>query len=243
MSWRRNPDLCLEYSNHVRYIIYWMNIIEQRVLELIGENPDSPDVYADTDDGLEPIRGSISDAIEEIAMLSGSYKVTYHVPLQSQKTFYRLKFENGSMGWITDAWLVNQRRRLEQTDLIKLNSFDPRWMISSGSPEAYFQVGLDVVGFYRKPSGNTDIVELTCCLVPAPYTTSTERIKIRDAYQWATVHYAVSEWWASRGDAKEATKHFQMYADAVGLRSQYPTAQEHVYRQRTWKEPWSKATS
>lgn len=213
-----------------------MNILEQRVLELIGENPDSPDVYADSDIGLEPIRNSLGDAIEEIAMLTGSVKVKYHIPLESGKIFYRLNLKNGSLGWVTDAWLVNQQRRLEQTDLIKLTKFDPRWMLSSGTPHAYLQIGQDVVGFFRKPSSNSDIVELTVCLIPAPYSTSDERIKIRDSYQWAAVHYAVSEWWASRGDAKEATFHFKKYLDGIGLSTLYPNSQEAMYRQRTWKE-------
>ena len=69
-----------------------MNVLETHVLELIGEDPDDPDVFFDTDAGMEPIRDSINDAIEEIAMLAGSGKRTYRIPLKANQSFYRLDF-------------------------------------------------------------------------------------------------------------------------------------------------------
>ena len=51
-----------------------MNELETHVLELIGEDVDSPDVFTDDDAGMAPIRDSINDAIEEISMVSGSNK-------------------------------------------------------------------------------------------------------------------------------------------------------------------------
>ena len=35
-----------------------MNILERKVLERIGEDPNSPDVFLDTDEGIAPIRDS-----------------------------------------------------------------------------------------------------------------------------------------------------------------------------------------
>ena len=60
-----------------------MNTLERHVLELIGEDPDSPDVFTDTEDGMKPIRDSLNDAIEEISMVSGSNKRVYTLPLRS----------------------------------------------------------------------------------------------------------------------------------------------------------------
>ena len=214
-----------------------MNALETQVLRLIGENTSAPDVFKNTDEAIAPIRDSLNDAIQEITMLAGGYQETIHVPLVSGKSFYRLTAHTGDFGWVTEAWLVGERRRLHQTDLHRLNQQDPRWLVHQGSPDAYLQVGLDVVGFAPKPSSSSDIVELHCVWIPAPYTTDNQRIKLRDMYRWAAVSYAVSEYYASRGDANEATVHLERYADLLGLRRQYPPGHDWQPRLRTDKEP------
>jgi len=197
-----------------------MNKIEQQVLNLIGENLTSPDVFKDNDDDLAPIRDSVNDAIQEIAMFSGGFTQKFHIPLVADKTFYRITFKHGYMGWVQDAWLVNQKRRLTQTGLSKL-IIDPRWYTYTGTPEEYFIIGLDVLGFKPKPSASSDVIELTCVVIPEKYLTDKDRLKVRDTFQWSVINYAVSEYWAGRGDAKEAGKHIGMYLDNMGIKSIY----------------------
>lgn len=208
-----------------------MNHLERRVLQKIGENVDSPDVFVDTDEGLEPIRDSLNDAIEEIAFITGGIKGRYHVPLVAS-SFYRLQFQNGSLGWITDAWLVSQKRRLIQTDVNRLRHENPRWLETDATPTHYWPIGGDVVGFYPRPV-NEDVVELHCVVIPGRYQSSRDRLKLKTEYDWAAVHYAVSEFWATRGDALEATRHFQKYLEIMGLNKLYPQAQEKTYFART----------
>jgi hypothetical protein len=220
-----------------------MNALEEKVLELIGEDTSSPDVFLDTSDGIAQIRESISDAIQEIVMLTGGFKRQYFLPLRSDQGFYRIRLEHGDIGWITDVWLVNQGRRLEQTDVIRLSLHDPRWMISSGTPEAYIPVGQDVFGVYPKPSASSDVLEITLVEIPSTYTSDADRIKLRDSFKYAVVNYAVADFWASRGDSSEAQKHFQMYLDALGLRQDYNLQAERMNQAQTRKEPWPKVTS
>jgi len=138
-----------------------MNELEKHVLQIIGEDTTSPDVFLNTDAGMEPIRDSINDAIQEITALTGSVKETYFIPLVAGQMFYRISFTSGFFGWVTDAWLVNQKRRLVQTDVLKLSRDNPRWMLTNGSPEQYMQIGEDTLGVYRKPGGSDDMIELT----------------------------------------------------------------------------------
>lgn len=198
-----------------------MNALETKVLELIGEDPASPDVFVDTDDGLEPIRNSLNDAAQEIVMLTGGVKQTYLLPLREDIGFYRISLQTGYVGWITDAWLINQGRRLEQTDLIRVTAHNPRWLETRGSPDSYLPIGYDVIGFYPTPGGDSDVVELTVVEIPAEYATSVDPIKVREQFQYAMVNYAVSEFWASRGDAAEAQTHYARYVDAVNLRTDW----------------------
>ena len=208
-----------------------MNALETKVLELIGESTSSPDVFLDTDAGMAPVRDSLNDAIQEIVMLTGGIKSRYLIPLRDGVGFYRVSLSSGYLGWITDAWLINQGRRLTQTDLTRLNAQNLRWMDVSGSPESYCPIGTDIIGFYPKPGSDSDVVELTVAEIPAAYTTDADRIRVKDQFQYAAVNYAVAEFWATRGDAIEAQKHMGMYLKAMGLRDQWDVVKDPKHLQ------------
>src|SRR5690606_36595051 len=104
------------------------------------------------------------------------------------------------------------------------SNHDPRWMVGAGCPEAYLQLGDDVIGFYKKHSGSGNVMEITIVEIPRAYTSDRDMVKLRDSFQYAVVHYAVGEFWASRGDANEAVKHGQMYLDALGIKERYDMA-------------------
>lgn len=220
-----------------------MNNLERLVLRQIGENVSNPDVFTDDSAGMSQIRNSINDAVQEVAMLTGGIKQTYLIPLQSGVAFYRIWFKSDFFAWVTDAWLVNNRRRLSQTDRYRLEKQHAHWLKHEGTPEAYMQVGLDVVGVYPKPSASSDVLEVTCVIIPERYERDTQRVRMRDAHKWAVVHHAVAEYYASRGDAKSAVNHLEQYADALGLRRFHGIAPETQYRARTDKEPWPTETS
>ena len=220
-----------------------MNALETKVLELIGEDLDSPDVFVDTAAGMAPIRDSLSDAIQEIVTITGGHKRDYFLPLRQEQAFYRFALNHGDLGWITDAWLVGKEYRLEQTDLIRLTAHDTRWMITNADPRSYLQLGQDIVGFWPKPSGNSDVVRLTIVEIPEPYVYGEDKIKVRDSFQYACTQYAVSEYWASRGDAKTALEHYTLYLDALGIRQLFDQSPERSYRFTTAKDPWPTVTS
>ena len=213
-----------------------MNLLERQVLELIGEDPDSPDVFVDTDAGMAPIRDALNDAIQEIVMLTGSYKRQYFIPVRANQGFYKLDLNYGHFGWVTDARMVNIKRRLEQTGILRLVAEDPRWMLTSATPRAYFQIGTDIIALYPKPSASSDILELTIVEIPNPYEKDTDRIKLKTDFHYAAVHFAVAEYWASRGDVREAFKHWGLYLDVLGLRGEFDQNPHHPQRLQTIKE-------
>jgi hypothetical protein len=220
-----------------------LNTLEARVLELIGESTSSPDVFTDTEEGLAPIRDSLNDAIQEIVMLTGSRIVKYYLPLRQEQMFYRFNPKTGDLGWVTDAWSINQRLRLEQTDLTKLSAHNPRWMVPNAEPRSYMQIGLDVIGFYPKPSSDSNTVELTVVEIPAPYATDSDRINLRDEFTYAAVNYAVSEYWASRGDALQAEVYLNHYLKALGVRELHADTRDRMPLLSTNKEPYPRETA
>lgn len=213
-----------------------MNDLETMVLEIIGESVDSPDVFTDTSIGMTPIRDSLNDAIEEICMIKGANKRIYHLPLKASKTFYRLDIMRDEIAWITDCWLVNQKRRLIGTNLLLLESDNPGWMSTDGPPFKYFQVGFGIFGVYPKSSADGDIIEITAACIPARYVQDTDRIKLRDDFKWAAVDYAVSEFYAGRGDAKTALEYFNRYLEKLGLQEMYRPTVEKRWQFQTSKK-------
>ena len=93
----------------------------------------------------------------------------------------------------------------------------------------------DKIGVHPIPSAATDILEIDCVALPTRYVLDTDRVKLRNAFQWAAVHFAVSEYWASRGDAKEAIIHFMKYLEKLGIQELYPESHERHWEFKTQK--------
>jgi len=210
-----------------------MNDLERRVIEIIGESSTSPDVFTDDATGMAPIRDSINDAIEEITMLSGSVQRNYHMLLRSAQSFYRMDFRRDRFAWVTDAWLVSPKRRLEQTDLIALNNFNPRWLRNTGSPQSYGQIGKNIFFVWPCPAAEM-IVDLTCVVIPERYENDYERLKLRTIFRDAAARYAVGEYYASRGDAQQAIYHHNKYLEGLQAAGLYP---------RSYEKPWAFKTN
>lgn len=211
-----------------------MNSLETSVLEIIGENTSSPDVFTDDTTGMAQIRDSLNDAIEEINMLSGSVQRSYQMLLRANQTFYRMDFKVERFGWVTDAWLVSPKTRLEQTDLIKITNQNPRWLLNSGNPQVYGQIGLDILFVWPCPAAEL-VIDLTCVVIPDRYLNDYDRVKLRSMFQNAAVRFAVGEYYASRGDAQQAIYHHNKYIEIMQSAGLYPKSYEKNYYFRTEK--------
>jgi hypothetical protein len=212
-----------------------MNTLETRVLELIGESISSPDVFTDDSTGMAQVRDSINDAIEEICVLTGSYRKVHHIPLESSKFFYQLDPTPEAFAWPVSVWLVDQKRRLSQKDFIWLVNYNPRFLYASGTPEFYCPIGFNKICVYPAPGSDADMLEIDCVAIPDRYTLDTDRIKLRNSFQWAAVNYAVGEYWASRGDGKSAIRSHMKYLEYLGIQELYPEAYDRVWQFQTVK--------
>ena len=207
-----------------------MNALETHALRLIGENTTSPDVFTDTDAGIAQIRASLNDAIQELCMVTGSYRRVYHLSLLASRQFYRIAPQNDYLAWIVSVWDRSQKRRLERTDILTMSAQDGWWMKRTGPPLQYMQLGLTHMGIYMAPSAQGVVLEIDCVMIPKSYTDDTAPVRLRDNYQRAAVYYAVSEFYASRGDAKRGQEYLERYLGMAGLASLRPVYAERQFQ-------------
>lgn len=193
-------------------------------MEAIGENTDSPDVFTD----LTPIRDSLNAAVQELALALGCHERTYHLPLLVGQSVYRMGFTSGGFGWVTECWDRARKYRLDQTSLLSLSAEDPEWLKRSGNPTRYIAIGEDHLALDRAPAGG-GVLEITYTLIPADYGSSEDPVKLRESLERAAVHYAVSEFYASRGSAVHAAEAFAQYLDVAGIGIRTPAQAEREY--------------
>jgi hypothetical protein len=207
-----------------------MNDIETHVLRLIGESVGAPDVFTDDATGMALILGSINDAIQELCMVSGSYRRIYHLALLTGRQFYRIAPQNDYLGYVVGIFDRTNRRRLQRTDILSLPIRDPWWMKHTGPALEYMQLGLNHVGIYMMPSVKGVVLEMDCVMIPRPYVQDSDPVKVRSNFQKAATYFAVSEFYASRGDAKRGAEYHARYIESANLLTLHPTYGDKQYR-------------
>lgn len=209
-----------------------MNAIERLTLDLIGENPDAPDVFTDTAEGLRPIRDSINAAIQELCMLSGSHTRTMHVPLIAGRLFYRINPKRDHFAYVLEVFDRKIHRKLLQTSPTQLVKSDPWWLRRTGtSPTHYFPIGVGTLGFYPMIGSTGRNLEIRSVMVPKAYAVDGDPIRLKPAVQRAAAYYAASEYYASRGAADRAAEMLTEYLSVTDLAvANEPTASGRQYQ-------------
>ena len=216
-----------------------MNDLEKHVLQIIGEDITTPDVFSD----ITPVRDSVNYAVQELCMLTGSYKMVYHLPLYAGRNFYRMGWDYDHFGYIIECWDRSRKFKLERTDIYTLKSQDPWFLKLSGNPDRYFEIGNDVVGFDRAPSAHGVVLELTCVAIPRAVDTDAKPVKIRDVFERASVYMGVSEFYASRGDVNRAKDFLLKYAETAGLMELHPDQADRLWQMVNERGTWGASTS
>lgn len=207
-----------------------MNMLERNTLRIIGEDLDYPDVFTDDAEGMALIRDSVNHAVQEICMTLGTYTRTYHLHLFEGRQFYRVSSAVDHLLYPTLVWDRAQNLKLTQTDLIRVSTDNPYWMQDEGNPKEYMILGLNHIGIVYVPPADGRVLEMTWVCAPAAYTDDSQRVKLREVFQRATVQYAVGEYFASRGDAARATEWHKRYLETAGLGWMVPQHSERQWR-------------
>jgi len=216
-----------------------VNDIETHVLQLIGENTASPDVFSD----ITPIRRSVNNGIQELCMVTGSYQQTYYLPLYTGRQFYRMGWNYDHFGYVVECWDRNRKLKLERTDLLSLAMRDPWLLKRSGFPYFYFEVGDNVIGFDRSTSGTGHLLELSCVVIPKAVDTDSKPTKVRSQFSRGATYFAVADYYASRGDAQRATQYMTQYLEVSGLMKLHPDTADRIVTMKKEYGIWDRSTN
>jgi hypothetical protein len=165
---------------------------------------------------MAQIRTSVSDAVQELCMILGAYTRDYHLPLLADRQWYRLNPDHDYIAYIVDAMDLNRRFKLTQTDVLTM-SLDPYCLQTNGNPEQYVYVGHNVLGIYPYPSSEGGMLILKCVCIPKPLTNDYDVIYLKDYLQRAAAYLAISEYHASRGDARRAQDYHVKYMETAQI--------------------------
>jgi hypothetical protein len=205
-----------------------MNSIETQVLRLIAEDTTNPDVFVNTSDGLKTVRDSLNDAIEELCMITGHYRRKYLMPCMEARGLYRLSPQADEIGWVISVWDRSRKLFLDQTDLGIVANIDPNFLGTDGPPQYWWQMGVYHIGLFPRPPAKGLVLEIEMISVPLRYQHDQSPIRLRDQWQSAAVFRAVSEFFASRGDANRAAEWFSRYMEMAQIMSLNPDYAERV---------------
>lgn len=204
-----------------------MNELERRVMHLIGENAASPDVF--DADGIAEIRDALNDAIEEVCMLTGCIRRKWVVPLSAGSVFYMITSTRDRFLYPSNVALLPDNTQLLQVGLQELAVDDPKWMSHRGKPEKYALIGENKFAIFPASAGGGTL-EVYGVAMPSRYSGDNDAVKLRDNWKWCVINRAVSEFWATRGDAQSAAMFFQKYANGIGIPGMWSE-----YASRRWK--------
>ena len=208
-----------------------MNDIEKRVLEILGENVDDPDVFAEGTDAFTALRASVNAGIQDICALTGTYTQTYRLVMLDDRQFYRVLSQQDYWGYPAEVWDRANKRKLQQTDLAALMEETGWGLDASGTPWAYGQLGQEVLWFWPFDGNDGRVIEVRAVMVPKQYSETASEVKVRGNYRDAAAYWGASEMFAARGDATKATEYFQRYMEAAQLMALIPREAERQYSQ------------
>jgi hypothetical protein len=208
------------------------NDMEQSVMYLIGEDPTNPDVFTSAS-GITLIRDALNHAIWEICFLTGTYIREFQIETVANKIFYELDTGEDYVGWILEGRNESKRYKLERASLPELAKSDPWWLKTTSDTYGYYQIGNRMIGIWYPPSSGGNVLTFKVAAIPGAYTYGTDPTSLRELWENAAIHFAASEYYASRGNAKRATTHLIRYMTAMDIMQHHP---EQVEKVRTMGE-------
>jgi NTP pyrophosphatase (non-canonical NTP hydrolase) len=191
--------------------------IEEQVLEELGEDTGSLEVWT----GSPDLREAIADAVDEVSMTAPYFQTDFIVKLEANIAFYELSLEDGYPLYVRSARIMDRDTRLVAYTMGQLILEDRQFLLSRGTPRGYASLAPDIVMVAPCNSTTTDVLKLSLVYAPRHYGQHNEFVTIREELEKGLIHYGkYHKLLQVKGSFREAMSEYEEYLRTFGLTSQ-----------------------
>lgn len=173
--------------------------IQQRVLEGIQDDPDTPIFFSETQ-----LARLINEAYEVLAEDSQAIKRTAFVPLKEGVGFYSTPSISADFMAPTRIWNHSLNQRLTCLSMAEMDSLDTRWQTTTGTPQVWFPVSWDMFGIYPRPSTAGGVLRVDYIAWPRSLMDGSDRPELPEASHDALTLYGQYMGCLKKWDAQSA---------------------------------------
>ena len=158
--------------------------IQDRILEGIGDDPDSPVFFSQTQ-----LSNLIDEACEILTEDVRAVKRTSFVPLKQGVGFiYTPAVDPNFMAPIR-VWNHGLDQRLTCLSMTELDAINIRWQETTTTPQVWFPVSWDLFGVYPRPSAAGGVLRIDYLAWPRALLDGADRPELPEATHDALVLY------------------------------------------------------
>lgn len=188
--------------------------LEQQVLEELGDDSTSPDIY-DVDPDM---REAICDAIDEACINSPFYEKEFFIKLSANVAFYSISPQWGYPLYVRSARISGSDVPLVPSTLGRLVRESPQFLIDRGTPRTFVSISPSIILFHPCNSVAEDTIRISLVYTPKPYVDGRQVLTIREEFENALIHYAkYHKLLQTKGSFDEAIFEYSEYLKTLGM--------------------------
>jgi len=197
-------------------VSYTLNDIKLMVMDIVGEDSASPTYWNSSNDS--ELTEWINDAFEQVCLQTGQYVEEFILPLFANRAWYRIDpGKGGQFLWIKYLRLYPEGYELGGADPNKLAREDYNWMTRTGTPRAFFPLGINSIRLVPYPSTNGQSLEGSCVCLPPSFSLNDTVIDLDKSLIRPVLDYAAGMALISMRRLDKALEFFRSYSIGLGL--------------------------
>ena len=160
------------------------NEIQRRILEGIGDNPDSPVFFSQTQ-----LNNLIDEANEVLAEDINAIRRSAILPLREGIGFIYTPAIAADFMAPTRIWSRDSSWRLTCLSMAELDAINIQWQTTTGFPQVWFPISWDMFGIYPRPADASGVLRIDYLAWPRSLMDDGDRSELPEASHDALVLY------------------------------------------------------
>lgn len=133
-----------------------------QVSQRLAEGASGPVFYPQTE-----IIAALNEGNRFFCLLTLALEATKTWTVSAATTFFHMMTVSGFADWIVPLRIANASgQKIRPASVDTLNSLNPAWMASPGTPARYASLGSDLIALYSQPAGGGTVLTVTYARAP-----------------------------------------------------------------------------